>query len=62
MSTHNDSLINRAAVKREFLKASEKRYHKFTQVSDNTLDEAEMSLRLWIHRKVMEAPSKGKRI
>lgn len=56
-----NSLINKSKVKRFILDfASENRAHKFTRVSQETLDKVEAAARSAARAIVTSAPSKGK--
>lgn len=57
----SNGLINRSKVKRFVLDfASENRAHKFTRVSQETLDKVEAAARAAARAIVTSAPSKGK--
>lgn len=54
-------LINQTQTKRfliEYAKAN--RHHGYTQVSKETLQQAEYALIRWLQKHVMSSPSKGK--
>jgi hypothetical protein len=54
-------LINKAQTKRFLIEyAKHNRHHEFTQVSAETLQQAEFALQRWLQNHVMAAPSKGK--
>ena len=55
-------LLNRKATKRYALEISEGRHHKFTRVSKELLDRAELKLREWIRNEVHSLPSVGRTI
>ena len=56
------SLINKKAVKELALNLAKNRYHKFTRVSKEFLEQMEFNLRGSIQRHIEGLPSKGKTI
>lgn len=52
-------LINKAAVKKFALEIAKLRYHKFTRVSQQFLDDMDALVRTAIRNRVAGAPSKG---
>lgn len=54
-------LINKAQTKRYLIEyAKTHRHHEFTQVSAETLEQAEFALQRWLQQRVLNTPSKGK--
>lgn len=63
MNKFRTSLINRTAVKTLLLEhAKATKFHKFTRVSSNTLNDANEVLRQWCVNRVRSLPSVGKTI
>jgi hypothetical protein len=59
-SNNHNSVINRAEVRRRHLQlAADTRHHKFTRVSQQTLDDIEASVEAMIRHNVRSAPSRG---
>jgi uncharacterized protein YigE (DUF2233 family) len=54
------SLINKAGVKKFALEVAKQRFHKFSRVSKEFLDDMDAILRGTIRARVNGAPSKGK--
>ena len=54
------SVINKAAAKKFLLQfAEDNKHHKFTRVSEQTLNDFEANAAAWLRRHVASAPSKG---
>lgn len=57
------NLVNKKALRTHILeRARVLRYHKFTRVSTNTIDQCEIALKMYIDRQLEILPSKGKTI
>ena len=57
-----NTLINKRAVKRFALDASQTRHHKFTRVGEEFYSKAEAALRKFINEHVHRLPSSGRTI
>ena len=57
------SLCNKKALRTHILEcAKASRYHEFTRVSANTLDQCEAALKVYIDKQIEILPSKGRTI
>ena len=56
------SLINKAGVKKFALEVAKQRFHKFSRVSKDFLDDMDACLRATIRTRVNGLPSSGKTI
>jgi hypothetical protein len=57
------TLVNKKALRAYILeRARAIRYHEFTRVSANTLDQCEIAMKMYINRQLESLPSKGKTI